>query len=181
MVVPIAIREAVTDDATAIAAVRVESWRASYRGIFPDAYLDGMRIEDSAIMWKRVLSVRSKRASVFVVERDRLIVGFAAGKALEEPRFGIDAELAALYLLPDAQRQGIGTQLVKCVAQFHEAKGATGLLTWVLSEHKAARHFYEQLNAELLIEQSFTWDELELMEVGYGWRDLQALANRCSK
>jgi GNAT superfamily N-acetyltransferase len=177
----VTVRAARFDDATAIAAVRVESWRTTYRGTFPDAYLDGMRIEDSADMWKRVLSVNSKSTSVFVAERNGLVVGFAAGKALEEPRFDADAELAAIYLLPDAQRQGVGKRLLKGVAEAHEAKGASGLLTWVLTGNKPARQFYEQLGAELLTEQSYKWDELELMEAAYGWRDLHALAQACSK
>jgi hypothetical protein len=38
-----------------------------------------------------------------------------------------------------------------------------------------ARAFYEKLGAELLIEQPFTWDGMELVEVGYGWRNLDSL------
>jgi hypothetical protein len=31
------------------------------------------------------------------------------------------------------------------------------------------------MGAELLIEQPFTWDGMELVEAGYGWRNLDSL------
>lgn len=173
------IRRACVQDAAAIAAVRIDSWRATYRGVIPDAYLEGMRVDDSTALWTRVLSAASDKTSVFVAEMDGAVVGFAAGKALDEPRFGLDAELAAIYLQPDAQRAGIGRRLVSMVADAHQSQGANGFIVWVIATNKAARQFYEQLGAELLIEQSFTWDGLDLVEAGYGWRDLNALLEAC--
>ena len=41
--------------------------------------------------------------------------------------------------------------------------------------NKSARAFYEPLGATLLIEQPFQWDGMDLVEAGYGWRDLDAL------
>jgi hypothetical protein len=35
------------------------------------------------------------------------------------------------------------------------------------------------LGGELLVEQPFQWDGLDLVEAGYGWRDLPALAEAC--
>ncbi len=36
------IRRATAQDAAAIARVRIDAWRVTYRGMIPDAYLDGM-------------------------------------------------------------------------------------------------------------------------------------------
>jgi GNAT superfamily N-acetyltransferase len=173
------LRAATTADAAAIARVRVESWRATYRGVMPDAYLDGMKAEDSTALWQRILSAASPNTSVFVAERDGEVVGFAAGKQLEEEKFGLNAELAAIYLQPDTQRAGIGRRMVCMVADAHQSQGANGLLVWVLAQNKAARQFCERLGAELLVEQTFKWDELDLVEAAYGWRDLTALSKAC--
>jgi ribosomal protein S18 acetylase RimI-like enzyme len=175
------LRAATAADAAGIALVRVESWRATYRGIIPDAYLDGMKIEDSAALWSKVLSADTTRTSVFVAERDGEIIGFAAGKSLDEEKFGLDTELAAIYMRSDVQRLGIGRRLVGMVADAHQAQGARGLLVWVLANNRPARQFYEELGAGLLIEQPFTWDELDLVEAGYGWQDLDALRAACGK
>jgi ribosomal protein S18 acetylase RimI-like enzyme len=166
------LRAATPDDAEGIAMVRIDSWRKTYHDIMPDEYLDNMEVKDSMHLWHRVLSATSSKTSVFVAELDGDVVGFAAGKMLDEPKFGLDAELAAIYLIPDLQRSGIGSRLVTMVAQAQQAQGASGLLTWVISENKIARAFFEKRQAELLIEQAYQWDGIDLLEVGYGWRDL---------
>ena len=43
----ITFRRATANDAEAIAALRVDSWRTTYRGVMPDTYLDSMRAEES--------------------------------------------------------------------------------------------------------------------------------------
>ncbi len=171
----VAIRPATPADAFAIAQVRVEAWRTTYKGMIPDAYLSAMKVEDSAALWEKILTAGPNPASVFVAANDAGIVGFAAGNMLEEPKHGLDAELGAVYLVRDAQRGGIGRRLVATVAASQRAHGATGLIVWVIAGNKAARAFYERLGAELLIEQPFTWDGMEMVEAGYGWRDLDAL------
>ena len=169
------IRPATPADAAAIAEVRVDAWRTTYRGMIPDAYLAAMKVEDSAAMWEKILSAGPNATSVFVAVRADTVVGFAAGNMLAEPKHGLDAELTAVYLIPAAQRAGIGRSLVATVAAAQRAHGAHGLLTWVISGNKAARAFYEELGAEFLIEQPFTWDGMDLIEAGYGWRNLDSL------
>ncbi len=166
------LRVATPDDAEGIAVVRIDSWRKTYRGVIPDSYLDAMEVEESMAIWRRVLTAASVTTSVFVAELDGEVVGFAAGKMLDEEKFGMNAELAAIYLQPSIQRSGIGHSLVRMVVDAHLKQGAHGLIAWVLSRNKIARQFYEKLGAELLIEQPFNWDGMDLIEAGYGWRDL---------
>ena len=169
------IRPATAADAFVIAQVRVDAWRTTYKGMIPDAYLSAMSVEDSASLWEKILTAGPNSTSVFVAANAGGIVGFAGGNRLSEPKHGLDAELTAVYLLRDAQRAGIGQRLVATVAAAQRAHGATGLIAWVIAGNKAARAFYEKLGAELLVEQPFTWDGMDLVEAGYGWRDLDAL------
>lgn len=173
----VVLRRANAVDAPAIAAVRVESWRATYRGIIPDSYLDEMREDESTELWFRVLTApKNASTAVFVAEVAGEVVGFSAGLMLPEKKFELDAELSAIYLKPKYQDQGLGQRLVRMVADAYQSHGANGMLVWVLAENKVARQFYEKLGGELLIEQDFLWDDLSLREVGYGWRDLTTLA-----
>jgi hypothetical protein len=50
------IREAKITDAAAIAKVHVDSWRTTYVGIVPTAYLAGLSHEQRAEEWRRTLS-----------------------------------------------------------------------------------------------------------------------------
>jgi GNAT superfamily N-acetyltransferase len=169
----VVIRRATVADASVIAAVRIDSWRATYRGIIPDDYLDGMKVEDSTAIWSRILSATSSAANVFVAEVDGEVLGFAAGMTLKEAKLGYDSELTAIYLEPSVQRAGIGRRLVAHVAATLASAGANNMLVWVLAENRQARQFYEMLGAELLVEQPFSWDGLDLQEAGYGWRTIR--------
>ncbi len=176
----LAVRRATPGDAPGIARVRVESWRSTYRGMIPDAYLDGMKVEASTALWDRVLAAGPNTTCVFVAEHGTDIVGFAAGNRLPDAKHGFDAELTAVYLRREFQRAGLGRRLVGAVADAQIGQGATGLLTWVIAGNKPARAFYEGLGGEIVVEQPFQWDGMDLVEAGYGWRDLSALAAACT-
>ena len=169
------IRLAVPADAPAIADVRVTAWRTTYRGIIPDSYLDAMKVEDSATLWEKILTAAPNTTNTFVAEADGRVVGFASGMMKTEAPLGFDAELTGIYLVQDAQRAGVGKRLVAAVAAAQRAHGATAMIAWVIASNKAARAFYERLGGELVVEQPFTWDGMDLVEAGYGWHDLPAL------
>jgi len=171
----IVLRPAHAGDAQAIARVRVDSWRETYRGMIPQAYLDAMQLETSRAMWEKVLTAGSSAVGVFVAELGAEIVGFSSGNRLAAPKHGFDSELSAIYIRREFQHAGVGRRLVAQIALSQRALGATGLIVWVIAGNKAARAFYERLGAELVIEQAFQWDGMDLMEAGYGWRNLDAL------
>jgi GNAT superfamily N-acetyltransferase len=174
-----AIRRADPGDARAIAEVRVDAWRTTYPGMIPAPYLAAMTVEDSTAHWLRVLTSEPGTTSVFVATDGAEVAGFACGNMLDVTKHGLDAELTAVYLRRESQRAGIGRRLVAAVLDAQRAHGATGILTWVIAGNRGARAFYESLGAELLIEQPFQWDGMDLVEAGYGWRDLDALAAAC--
>jgi GNAT superfamily N-acetyltransferase len=174
------VRPATVSDAPAIAQVRIDGWRGSYRGLVPDAYLDAMQLDASIAMWERVLSAAGHTATVFVATRDGEVIGFAAGNRLAEPKFGADAELTAVYLRREYQRAGLGRRLVGAVVDAQRGHGATSMIVWTIAGNKPARAFYEGLGGELVVEQPFQWDGMDLVEAGYVWRDLAALAAACA-
>ncbi len=174
--IDVRIRRATVDDAVAIARVRVDTWRNTYRGIIPQGYLDAMTVEGSATLWDKALSAGHERSQVFVAEDAEGVMGFAAGIVLPEPKHGYDGELAAVYLLPRYQRMGLGAKLVGITADALGARGVAGMIAWVITGNKGARAFYEALDATPVVEQPFEWDGMDLMETGYGWNDLPALA-----
>lgn len=174
--IPVTLRAATVDDAVAIARVRVDSWRSTYRGMIPQAYLDSMSVEASAALWDKVLAAVTHRTHTFVAEDPEGIVGFSSGVLLAEPKQGFGGELAAVYLRPSHQRNGLGTRLTAAVAGALAGVGATDMLAWVIAANTSARKFYAALGAELILEQPFQWDGMDLVEAGYGWRDLASLA-----
>ena len=71
------IRLARAADAPGIAALQAESWRATYRGFLPDAYLDREVFEDRTAAWSRRFGERYEDpVLILIAEDDGAIVGF---------------------------------------------------------------------------------------------------------
>lgn len=71
------VRQARESDAPAIAEVHVASWRGAYRGLLPDEYLAGLRVERRTHMWSQILA--DPDVDVFVsLDKRECLVGFAS-------------------------------------------------------------------------------------------------------
>ena len=110
------IRQSNTSDASAIARVRVESWRAAYRGIVPDDFLDGMDAAQWADGCRRLLDNPRERLVSFVAEEDGAIVGMTGAGPNRGDDTPCSVELFLIYLLPGHWRRGIGLTLVNATA-----------------------------------------------------------------
>ena len=168
------VRNASFADAAAIARVHMASWRTTYPGIVPQAYLDSLEEGEFAARWKGRLQNAGAGIAIFVVERAGQVIGFAAGGPLREPVLSYDGELHAIYLLAEAQRSGMGRALVREVARALASRGFRSIIAWVLAANPA-RGFYEHLGAIEVAQKTASIGGLELLERGYGWPSLEAL------
>jgi hypothetical protein len=77
------VRRAVVEDAEAIAAVHVASWRAAYRGLIDQEVLDRLSVEQRAQAHRALLADASSPHRVLVCERGERIA--ALREMLEQP------------------------------------------------------------------------------------------------
>jgi ribosomal protein S18 acetylase RimI-like enzyme len=120
------IRRATPDDAPAIAAVHVRSWRRAYADVVDAQVLAELDLDERAERWRGWLG--DEEALVWVAEEGGRVVGFAS---LRGPK------LTTLYVDPVAQGAGVGTQLLAAA----QAAGARELEVFEANGH--GRHFYE--------------------------------------
>ena len=139
------IRPADLHDAAAIARVHVATWRATYRTLLPDDFLDSLTEAGYADRWQRFISDRSSRAYVVQEGLGSGVLGFASGGRERAGETGYRGELYAIYLLESAQRRGYGRELVRAVVGGLREMGLEDMIVWVLRDNRAARDFYERL------------------------------------
>jgi ribosomal protein S18 acetylase RimI-like enzyme len=169
------IRPAMPADAAGLARVHVDSWRATYRGIVPDAHLDQLAYEPRARRWAAQLEETGSTDFTDVVELPSgQLVGFATSGPEREGDPIYRGELYGIYLLPAHQRQGIGRRLAARAAERLAAAGIRSLLVWVLEANAACR-FYEALGGQRLRESPITIGGAPLVKVAYGWPDTRGL------
>lgn len=170
------IRLATLADAAGIAHVHVESWRSTYPGMVPDNYLVNLSVAAQERQWRGVLSPpQTGSRRTFVAQVGGGIVGFASCGQQRTNLPGYGGEFYALYLLDQAQGQGIGSRFLAVMAQYFLAVGVQSAMVWVLRDNPS-RYFYERLGGRLLTERPISFAGTTLMEAGYGWGDLMPLA-----
>lgn len=169
----ISIRAAIEQDAVAIAHVHVESWRTTYAGIVPDNYLATLDEAGRVLLWREWLI---KDIQTYIADLDGKIVGFISGGPIREPIQTYDAELYAIYLLESAQRQGIGTALLKELAGSLLSRGFKSMIVWVL-EKNPSKDFYAKSSAQVVTAKDIQIGGVTLSDVCYGWPDLEVITS----
>ncbi len=161
------IRRAVPEDALSIALVQVESWRKTYAGIVPEAFLASLDVEELAAMWKQHL--QAGRMFIFVAEDEWGIFGFVSGGEIREPMDGYQAELYAIYLLPARQRRGVGQELALSLREALLMDGFDSLVVWVLERNLPGVSFYKRLGGIQIVQRTIEIGGAVLPELAFGW------------
>jgi GNAT superfamily N-acetyltransferase len=102
---------------------------------------------------------------------DGRIVGFCdAGPNRGEPK-DFQGEVYAIYLLAEAQGQGLGRALFQQAVAWLMRNGWSSFLVWVLTGNTRARRFYEALGGTAAGEKPTAIAGTSYTEVAYGWRE----------
>ena len=164
----LSVREATLADAQEIAAVHVESWRTTYRGIFPQAAIDAHTVEQRLALWTHVLQMPSGTRNAFVARYGGDVVGFASLGPLrvDGPPIDGEAELNAIYLRQSAQRLGIGRTLFDAGARWLADAGFKAMRCKVVRGNPASG-FYLHLGGQLVATATFEIEGTQLVEDTY--------------
>lgn len=141
------IRLADAGDAEAVAMLHARSWRSAYRGIYPDAYLDGELDEDRRRLWTARLGGGGFR--VLVAEDGATLLGFAGFAPDPHPDWGV--LLDNFHVDPDRKGLGIGRILFAAGAGDVLARDTeTGIHLFVYAANAAACRVYDRLGGRVV-------------------------------
>lgn len=141
----VTVRQATAHDAAAIVRVHVRSWQGAYRGLLPQAFLDGIDLESRTAGWQRLLDTASPRSAILVAEDGPgSLVGFAHLCPTRDddcdPR--VIGELTSIYALPEVFGAGHGRALMGAACARMKALAFDVATLWVLDRNERARRFY---------------------------------------
>ncbi|SDN20792.1 GNAT family N-acetyltransferase [Alkalicoccus daliensis] len=129
-------RRAVKEDIEEIQDIAIQSWHDTYEGLIPrdvqDAFLN-------KAYSKERLEQRINKANMFVCEKAGHMIGFA-GFFYETPTH---AEVSAIYVLPGAQREGVGSALMRHL--WAHMQNVENLYVDIESGNEKAENFYQSL------------------------------------
>jgi GNAT superfamily N-acetyltransferase len=126
----------------AVARVHVRSWQAGYRGLLPDAYLDGLRPEERAARYDFASENVLDPVTIVAVDDDGLICGFATTSPARDLDVPDDGELCALYVDPEWWGRGAGRALIDAARTQLVEMGFGSAVLWLLAGNARADRFY---------------------------------------
>lgn len=140
------VRGADDGDVPGIARIHVRSWQAAYRGVLPEALLDGLSVPEREGSWRAILTEGDLWMTRVAEEVGGELVGFCsvALSARDEGAGATTAEIGALYVDPDRWREGAGSALLAAVLGELGERGRRDVVLWVLPENQAALAFYDR-------------------------------------
>ncbi|HEY3697093.1 GNAT family N-acetyltransferase [Phenylobacterium sp.] len=161
-------------DADDLARVHVASWRETYRGLLPEAYLARMSVEAHARRWRWALTHPGEEEVTLAAADRGGLVGYASGGPSRTGRPG-EGEIHTLYVLRGVQGHGLGRRLARDAARALAATGARALRISVLRDNANARRFYEHLGGMPEPPRQEPGPAGVMFEVAYLWPDIGVL------
>lgn len=140
---PVVIRNSTIDDASRIAEIQVDSWRAAYQGLIPDSYLQRLRAEQRVQTWRRF--VGDPDSPLLVATQGDEVIGFCHVSPSRNGDSQNAPEIVAIYVDPSCWRKGVGQALCQSALSFAQERGFGIVTLWTLSGNHAAQRFYEAM------------------------------------
>ena len=129
------IREMKQEDIHAVQSVAKIAWHDTYESIIPREIQD--RFLDEAYSDEK-MKYRLENTHLFVAEEEGEVIGFANFSPV---RLQNEAELGAIYLLPNQQGKGVGSALLQ--KGLTALKGIRKLYIHVEAANEKGKRFYE--------------------------------------
>ncbi len=151
------LRAATPADAAAIAALHARSWRATYRGLYDDDYLDGPVTDERDRAWReRLGSPDAKRVTLVMQGEGSGLVGFVCGLMDHDPQWG--TLIDNLHVAPDHKGSGLGRRLLHAFAdRLVMTSDTRPVHLFVLARNAGALAFYARMRG--LVVQDLTQTE----------------------
>ena len=170
----IAIEPARREDVDAVAYVHWRGWQDTYRGHMPDGLLDNTTLALRLSQWRGPWFEQAEPLGMPLVAR---LGGEVVGIALAKPArdiagLGVQGELLLLYVLQEAQGQGVGQALFQATCRWFREHGLASFGLWVVETNAGARRFYERQGGVAAETRSEILRGERIDEIAYLWRQV---------
>lgn len=165
-------RPARRSDLAQVAAVHVDSWRRSFAGIVPSAFLASMSVEKRL----KAYSERSCDEEYTMLVAEHSIAGIIGFADFGTPKLpgDFDSQIFSFYFLPEYQRKGLGERLFRhCVRRIVDSEGQSLCLDSL--EVSPYRQFYEKMGGSVVGSDAHKLGDEDFETVIYGWDDISKI------
>ncbi len=165
-------------DYEAIAQLQARSWKANYRGMVSDDYLDDDVFNDKRLIWQTRLTNPPLNQHVVLAEENHVLVGMIC--VFGNHDFEKGTFIDSLHVNPAYQHRGIGSELLRMAAlwQLHYFEN-TGIYLEVIEDNTQAIEFYKDIGGIVLDDKKIAKipgnDNSEVIDTIIAWPSAETL------
>lgn len=162
----IEMRRAEERDAEAITAVHDASWRLAYDGLIPARELQRIVTRRGPQWWARAIR---RGTAILVLEVDGVVCGYATFGPNRARNLRQKGEIYEIYLLPEYQGIGLGTQLFLAARRELIRFGFDTMVVWALDDNAHACRFYDNAGGRRVARANERFGTTALAKVAFAW------------
>ncbi len=157
------IRKAIIQDAKDIVGINIMSWKQTYKGIFPQEFLDNLTVNN-----ENIEKCQNKIKEYAVYIEDNHVVGFIRYGKNKKGYNASYGEIYALYIDSNYQQKGFGKKLVKY--SLNELKNNYHSILVSTLINNPANTFYQKIGGKLIGNSKFILENKEYLENLYEFK-----------
>ncbi len=132
------------DDALALAAMHLATWRAAYGDLVPPGAFDRVDLTERADRWRTIAQADEPARRTLVAPDGTSIAGFVSVGSSRDDDLPDSAEVYALYVEQSRWGTDLGWRLLSAALDVVTEQGHSQAHLWVLQDNPRARTFYER-------------------------------------
>ncbi len=166
------IKRAEIQDSDHLAHIYSQCWRATWQGIFPHAYIEGMIARRNALWWAKNLK-RATTPPPLIFQYDNQEIGYINYGKSRYGDSGFEGEIYELNVLPEFQGLGFGSQLFESARADLEKAEKLGLIAWSLATNQKCCAFFEAKGGTAFTKTIVRFGDKGILKeydrIGYSW------------
>jgi drug/metabolite transporter (DMT)-like permease/ribosomal protein S18 acetylase RimI-like enzyme len=171
---PVTVREGSAADLDAIAAVRVNSWKDTYRPLIGGQVVDPLLdVREHRRDMERILD-EGQALLLIAEDANRAVAGFALSHLGE----GGEPFLESLHVQPGRRSHGIGALLLRETAARWAAGGHRSMSLHVVESNLRAKRFYDRFGGREVGVVVSDWRGAQVSQAIYRWNELAVIGQR---
>ena len=171
---PVTVREGGAADLDAIAAIRVNSWKDTYRPLIGGEVMDPLLdVREHRRDMERVLN-QGHALLLIAEDANHAVAGFALSHLGESG----EPFLESLHVQPGRRSHGIGALLLRETAARWAADGHRSMSLHVVESNLRAKRFYDRFGGREVGVVVSDWRGAQVSQAIYRWNDLAVIGQR---
>jgi len=174
----ITVRIATPNDSTAIARIKIETWRHAYAHILDAAVLNGLDLGRESARWRERIAEHADNECTWVAVDGYEVIGYLVVGPNRFPEAPCDGELQAIYVMPSHHKRGVGLALMRVGVPWMIEHGYESMAVFVFRDNPLGVGFYKSLGAQFNNSGDLEIGGKTYADESYVWKSLRDLQSQ---